>query len=116
MLKAVPHWLCAEGCFQALYGLIPLLHILLLQGQQGLPLVVIFKVKAINGLTKVCQIRVLLKYIIQKMCEGIYSFTNYLRFDEHQRSLPYEIFTVVYYSYIPNNILKAAYVSLMTPS
>lgn len=64
VLKAVPHWLCAEGCFQAFYGLIPLLHILLLQGQQGLPLVVIFNVKAINGLTKVCQVRVLLKYII----------------------------------------------------
>lgn len=50
------------------------------------------------------------------MCEGIYSFTNYLRFDEHQRSLPYEIFTVVYYSDIPNDFLKTAYLSLMTPS
>lgn len=102
MLKAVPHWLCAEGCFQALYGLIPLLHILLLQGQQGLPLVVIFNVRQLKDRTKVYQIKVLLKYIIEKMCEGIYSFTDYLSFDDHQRSLPNEIFTVVYKSYIPN--------------
>jgi len=42
VLKAVPHGLCAESCFQAFYGLIPLLLILLVQGQQGLPLMVIF--------------------------------------------------------------------------
>lgn len=42
------------------------------------------------------------------MCEGIYSFTSYLSFDEYDYSLPYEIFTVVYHSYIPNNFLKGS--------
>jgi len=41
------------------------------------------------------------------MCEGIYSFTNYLSFDEYEHSFPYEILTVVYHYYIPNNFLKS---------
>jgi len=43
------------------------------------------------------------------MCEGIYSFTNYLSFDEYEHSFPYEILTVVYHYSIPQQLPQKSY-------
>lgn len=50
----------------------------------------------------------MLKYLIGEAINSFTHFFNYLNFDEYEHSFPYEIFTVVYHSYIPNNFLKGS--------